>query len=71
MEGTGSCPVVGGAGSWPLVNRALLRKSLSCLSAVGVALFLPCWLFGLRCPSTEAYRLLGGASGGLREGSHQ
>ena len=25
------------------------------------AVFLPCWLFGLRCPSTGAHRLLGGA----------
>lgn len=27
---------------------------------MGVTVFSPCWLFGLRCPSTEACRLLGG-----------
>ena len=30
--------------------------------------FPPCWLFGLRWPSTGAYRLFGGANGGLRAG---
>ena len=30
------------------------------LSAVGEAVFSSCWWFGLRCPSTGAYRLLGG-----------
>ena len=27
---------------------------------MGGAVFPPCWLFGLRCPSTRAYRRLGG-----------
>ena len=40
------------------------------------AAFPPCWLFGLRHPSTEAYRLLGGArswyqNGNLQESSYQ
>ena len=35
------------------------------------AVFSPCWLFGLRRPSTGANRLFGGAKGGLWEGSHQ
>ena len=43
---------------------------------MGGAVFLPCWLFGLRCPSTGPYTLLDGArswleNGGLQEGSHQ
>ena len=38
--------------------------------------FPPCWFFGLRRPSTGAYRILGGArswweNGSLLEGSHQ
>ncbi|XP_019777599.2 LYR motif-containing protein 1 isoform X1 [Tursiops truncatus] len=33
--------------------------------------FPPCWLFGLRRPSTGAYRLFDGANGGLWEGSRQ
>ena len=33
--------------------------------------FPPCWLFGLRRPSTGGYRLFGGANGGLWEGSCQ
>ena len=32
---------------------------------MGGAEFPPCWLFGLRRPSTGAYRLFGGANGGL------
>ena len=43
---------------------------------MGGTVFLPYWLFGLKCPSTGAYRLLGGArpcwkNGGLWEGSCQ
>ena len=39
---------------------------------MGVAGFPPCWLFGLRRPSTGAFPgLFGGANGGLWEGSHQ
>ena len=38
---------------------------------MGGAEFPPCWLFGLRLPSTGAYRPFGGADGGLQEGSHQ
>ena len=39
-------------------------------------MFPPCWLFGLKCPCTGAYRLLGGTkslcqNGGLEESSHQ
>ena len=37
---------------------------------MGGAVFPPCWLFGLRQPSTGAYWLFGGANGGLQEGSH-
>ena len=33
--------------------------------------FLPCWLFGLRQPSTEGYRLYNAANGSLWKGSHQ
>ena len=33
--------------------------------------FPPCWLFGLRWPSTGAYRPFGGAKGRLQEGLHQ
>ena len=33
--------------------------------------FPPCWLFGLRRPSPGAYLALGGANGGLWEGTHQ
>ena len=35
---------------------------------MGGAGFPPCWLFGLRRPSTGGYRLFGGANGGLWEG---
>ena len=38
---------------------------------MGGAEFPPCWLFGLKKPSIRAYRLLGGANGGLQEGSCQ
>ena len=43
---------------------------------MGGAVCLPCWLFGLRRPSTGAYRLLGGAgswwqNGDLQESSYQ
>ena len=38
---------------------------------MGGAEFPPCWLFGLRRPSIGVYRLFGGATGGLQEGSHQ
>ena len=43
---------------------------------MGGAVFLPCWLFGLRPPSSGAYGLLGGArspggNGGLQEGWRQ
>ena len=38
---------------------------------MGWAEFPPCWLFGLRQPSSGAYRLFGGANGGLWEASHQ
>ena len=43
---------------------------------MGGAVCLPCWLFGLRRPSTGAYRMLHGArswweNGGLQEGSRQ
>ena len=38
---------------------------------MGGAEFPPCWLFGLRWPSTGGYRLFGGANGRLREGSCQ
>ena len=33
--------------------------------------FPPCWLFGLRRPSTGAYLALGEANGGLWESSRQ
>ena len=69
----------------PLVSRAMsrgmfrggceLRTTLGSLSADGWGFFLPCWLFGLRCPSTGACRLLSGArsqchNGDLWERSH-
>ena len=43
---------------------------------MGGAGFPPCWLFGLRCPSTGACRLLGGArsqcqNGDLQDSSRQ
>ena len=38
---------------------------------MGGAEFPPCWLFGLRRPSTGAYRPFGGANGGPWEGSKQ
>ena len=38
---------------------------------MGGAEFPPCWLFGLRWPSTGAYRLFGGVNGRLQEGSCQ
>ena len=43
---------------------------------MGGTVFLPYWLFSLKCPSTGAYRLLGGSrpcwkNGGLWEGSCQ
>ena len=38
---------------------------------MGGAGFPPCWFFGLRRPSTGAYRFFGGANGGLWECSHQ
>ena len=41
----------------PLVSRAVLKKTLSSLSADGQVGVSPCWLFGLRQPSTGAYRL--------------
>ena len=33
--------------------------------------FPPCWLFGLRPPSTGGYRWYDAANGSLRKGSHQ
>ena len=41
--------------------------SLGSLSADGSGLLPPCWLFGLRCPSTGAFRLLGGAKSHCQE----
>ena len=38
---------------------------------MGGAEFPPCWLFGLKWPSTGCYRLFGGANGWFWEGSHQ
>ena len=38
---------------------------------MGGTAFPPCWLFGLRRPSTGTCRLFGGANGGLQEGSSQ
>ena len=38
---------------------------------MGGADFPPCWLFGLRRPSTGAYRPFAGANGRLWEGSRQ
>ena len=38
---------------------------------MGGAVFPPFWLFGLRWPSTGAYRLFGGPNVGLCEGSSQ
>ena len=32
-------------------------------------MFLPYWLFGLKCPSTGAYRLLGGARSWCQSGN--
>ena len=46
-------------------------KLLSACLLMGGAEFPPCLLFGLRRPSTGAYRPFGGAKGGLWEGSHQ
>ena len=37
----------------------------------GVAVFLLCWLFGLRWSSTGAYRLFGGTNGSLWEHANQ
>ena len=59
-----------------LVGRAVLRKTLSSLSADGESVLLPCFLSGLRHLSTGVSRLLGGTrycggNGGLQEGSHQ
>ena len=39
-----------------------LRKTLRTLLLIVGAVFLPCWLFGLRLPSTWTVRLLGGVS---------
>ena len=36
---------------------------------MGGTLILPCWLFGLRCPSTGTYRLLGAARSSYQNGS--
>ena len=55
----------------PLMRRAVLRKILSSLSTDVWDCVPPCWLFGLRLPSTGGHRLLDGASCGLWEGSHQ
>ena len=60
MGRAGCCS--GGQSSVKLYSACLL---------MGGAEFPPCWLFGLRRPSTGAYRLFCGANGGLREGSCQ
>ena len=52
------------------VGQSSVKLYSACL-LMGGAEFPPCWLFGLRQPSTRAHRLLGGANGGLREGSQQ
>ena len=59
-----------------LVISCGFSKTLGSLSADWWAMFPPCWLFGLRCSSTGAYRRLGGArpwweNGGLQESSCQ
>ena len=46
-------------------------KLLSACLLMGGAEFPPCWLFGLRHPSTGAYRLFSVANGRLWDGSHQ
>ena len=46
-------------------------KLLSTCLLMGGAMFSPCWLFGLRGPSTGVYSLFCGANGSLWEGSHQ
>ena len=57
-------------------GSCVLRKTLSSLSADARAVFLLCWLFDLRHPSTGVYRLLGRVrswleNGSPQEGSHQ
>lgn len=67
-------PLVGGAGSCSFgmqcQGKSMFRDSsglrrfwAACLLMTG-AVFLPCWLFGLRHPNTGAYSLLSGARSG-------
>ena len=51
-------------------RQSSVKLKSACL-LMGGSEFPPCWLFGLRRPSTRAHTLLGGANGGLLEGSHQ
>lgn len=46
-----------------------LRKSLGSMSADEWGCCLPCWCFGLSCPSIGSYRLLGGSSSCFQNGS--
>lgn len=66
-SGTGACPLFGEAKSWTLCWLVLCPEEVvgsgvlktACL-LMGGSVSLPSWLFGLRCPSIGAYRLLGG-----------
>lgn len=75
--GSGTCLLVEELGLVAHVGRAVsrgisrsayrLKMSLGNLSADGLGLLPPCWLFGLRYPSTGAFRLLGGAKSHCQE----
>ena len=60
MGGTGTLEL----GPIPLVGRVMSRDVFSGQlwgQLIDGTVFLPCWLFGLKCPSIGAYRLLGRA----------
>lgn len=68
MEELGLVAHVGRAVSRGISRSAYrLKMSLGNLSADGLGLLPPCWLFGLRYPSTGAFRLLGGAKSHCQE----
>ena len=75
--GSGTCLLVEELGLVVHVGRTVsrgisrgaygLKMSLGNLSADGSGLLPACWLFGLRCPSTGVFRLLGGAKSHCQE----
>ena len=60
VGGPGSCLLVCGAGSYPSGGRAMLGKTLCGLTLDGLGCVPALLVVWPECPSTGAYRLLGG-----------